>query len=57
MTDLQRKSGLVSAVVISILNALVGFGIVPLDQTGVALLNGAASSIAALALHILGADK
>ena len=57
MTDLQRKSGLVSALIIALVNALAGFGVLPLDQTGIALLNTAASSIAALVLHLLGQDK
>ena len=57
MTDLQRKSGLVSALIIALVNALAGFGVLPLDQTGVALLNTAASSVAALVLHLIGQDK
>jgi fumarate reductase subunit D len=57
MTDLQRKAGLVTAVIVAIVNALSGFGVLPLDASGIALVNTAASSIAALALHILGADN
>lgn len=54
MTDLQRKSGLVSAVAVAIINALVGFNVIPLDAQGTALLNTAVSAIAALVLHLLG---
>jgi len=54
MTDLQRKSGLVSAVAVAIVNALTGFGVIPLDTQGTALLNTAVSAIAALILHLLG---
>jgi fumarate reductase subunit D len=57
MTDLQRKSGLISAVVIALVNALAGFGVLPLDQTGVALLNTAASAIAAFVLHLIGREQ
>jgi fumarate reductase subunit D len=54
MTDLQRKSGLISAVIIAVVNALAGFGVIPLDAQGSALLNTAASAIAALVLHLIG---
>jgi len=57
MTDLQRKAGLVSSVIVALANALAGFGVIPLDQTGLALLNTAASALAALVLHLLGADR
>jgi fumarate reductase subunit D len=57
MTDLQRKSGLISAVIIAVVNALSGFGVIPLDAQGSALLNTAASAIAALVLHMIGRDQ
>ncbi len=57
MTELQRKAGLVSAVIVALLNALAGFGALPLDETGLALANAAASAVAALVLHQLGVGE
>jgi hypothetical protein len=54
MTDLQRKSGLISAVIVAVVNALSGLGVIPLDAQGAALVNTAASSVAALVLHMVG---
>lgn len=54
MTPLQAKAGVISALLLAIINALAGFGVVMpagVDAQGVALLNSAILSVGALVAH------
>jgi Na+-driven multidrug efflux pump len=56
MDAIREKAGIVSVVLLNIINALLGFGVVlphGVDAQGVALANTAALSIAALILHFV----
>jgi hypothetical protein len=57
--SIQSKAGIVSTVLLAILNGLAGFGIVlptGFDAQGVALTNAAILSVGALVIHLLGKD-
>jgi hypothetical protein len=56
MDSIRDKAGIVSVLLLTILNALAGFGIVPpqgFDAQGVALLNSAVLAVGALVVHLL----
>jgi hypothetical protein len=56
METIQSKAGIVSTVLLAILNAIAGFGIVlptGFDAQGVALVNAAALAIGAAVLHFV----
>lgn len=60
MNPIQSKAGIVSTILLAILNGLAGLGVVlptGFDAQGVALLNAAVLAVGALVFHFLGKDK
>jgi predicted exporter len=56
MNPVESKAGIVSTVLLAILNAIAGFGVVlptGFDAQGVALANAAALAIGALVVHFM----
>lgn len=59
MDSIKTKAGIVSTVLLAILNGLAGFGIAlptGFDAQGVALANAAVLAVGALVIHLLGKD-
>ena len=56
MEALREKAGIVSALLLMVLNTLAGLGIVPpagFDAEGVALLNAAVLAVGSLVVHFI----
>jgi hypothetical protein len=59
MNMIQNKVGIISTILLTILNGLAGFGVVlptGFDAQGVALANAAALAVGALFVHLMGKD-
>lgn len=60
MDAIKDKAGIISTIILTILNGLAGLGVVAptgFDAQGVALANAAVLAVGALVVHLLGKDK